>query len=61
MDIWLKRGLLALGALVALYLIVKYVLPILIQALGALALVIGWIVLIVAIIFAIWFFVQKSR
>ena len=61
MDIWVKRGLLALGALVALYLIIMYVLPILIRALGVLAFVIGWIVLIAVILFAIWFFIQKSR
>ena len=61
MDIWVKRGLLVLGALVALYLIVNYVLPLLFKALGILALIIGWVILIGAIIFAIWFFIQKFR
>jgi len=61
MDMWVKRGLLALGALVALYLIIKYIVPILFRALGALAYIIGWLVLIAAIFFAIWFLVQKYR
>ena len=61
MDIWLKRGLLALGALVAIYLVIRYVLPILFQALGMLAHIVGWIVLIVVILFAVWFLVQKTR
>ena len=61
MDIWLKKGLLALGALVALYLVIRFVLPFLFQALDILAHIAGWLVLIAAILIAIWFLVQKYR
>ena len=64
MDVWVKRGALALGVLgvlVVVYLAIKFVLPTLMQTLGLLAHIIGWLVLIVAIIFAIWFLVQKLR
>jgi len=61
MDALIKRGILVIGAFVALYLIIKYVLPILIEVLGVLALIIGWLILIVVIIIAVWFFVQKFK
>ena len=61
MDVWVKRGIFALGAVVALYLAIKYVLPVLISALGVLAHIIGWLILIAAILFAVWFLVQKFR
>ena len=56
-----KRVLLVLGAITALVLIIKYVLPILFKVLGFLAYVIAWIIIIVLIIVLIWYLVQKFR
>ena len=61
MDVWVKRGVLLFGVLVALYLVIKYVLPLLMDVLGMLAHIIGWLVLIGLILFAVWFLVQKFR
>ncbi|MDR3238284.1 MAG: hypothetical protein LBT84_07265 [Spirochaetia bacterium] len=61
MDLWVKRGVFVLGALLAIYLIIMYVLPFLLTVLGVLAHIIGWIILIAVIVIALWFLIQKFR
>lgn len=57
----LKKCLLILGALTALVLIIKYLLPVLLKVLGILAYVVACALIVALILGLIWYIANKLR